>query len=404
MLRAAVHAKLAARRSQATLVLRPPYVHSAGFSTWRNGLSRRQIIQAARIQRLELLAHPQLLHHTLGSRGLCARPAEESKQGQREGDAASDDIAGLSLGSSDGRSRRTGQKKGGGAGPTTGMVAFGLFSTSAVLYALSDTFREKVDAGFDKVNESFEDFNDASREFFERLGEKVVPRRKEPWLLDLATMKYPENIPTLVIDLDKVILHLEHDSRQGWHVVKRPFADQFFKEMSHYYELVIFSDDVFPVALDIASKWNLPVTGVLHRDFCKKKRNHYVKDISKLGRRMDRVLILDHDPAAMQLQPENGVQIRSFEGDPSDSELMDLLEFLKAAATCNTDIRAFVRKYKEESEVEEVADMDIGRRYLIHKQAQDKVVESRRAVGRAFASRFPQQPGGGQAGFNQFPR
>merc|ERR1719162_1367946 len=109
-------------------------------------------------------------------------------------------------------------------------------------------------------------------------------------------MKYPENIPTLVIDMDKVVAYLDHDSRQGWHLIKRPFADKFFRELSQYYEIVIFSDDVFPVASDIAFKWGIPVTGVLHRDFCKKKRSHYVKDIGKLGRNLERVLFIDHDP------------------------------------------------------------------------------------------------------------
>jgi len=242
----------------------------------------------------------------------------------------------------------------------------------------------------DAVSEVFEDFNDNSREFFERMGDKIIGggKDKEPWLLDLATMKYPENIPTLVLDLDKVILLLQHNSSQGWHVIKRPFADQFFKEICHYYEVVLFSDDVFPVALDIATKWNLPVTGVLHRDFCKKKRNHYVKDLSKLGRRMDRVLLLDHDPAAFQLQPENAIKIKEFTGDTSDSELADLLEFLKAAASSNQDLRQYVAKFGG-------GDEDIGRRYLLHKQEEDKTIEKRRSVGRVFAARtgFPPPPG-----------
>merc|ERR1719145_4566 len=131
----------------------------------------------------------------------------------------------------------------------------------------------------------------------------MVSQRKEPWLLELSTMKYPENIPTLVLDLDQV-----------------------FKEISHYFEIVIFSDDVFPVALDIANKWELPVTSVLHRDFCKRKRNHYVKDLSKLGRKMDKVLMIDHDAAAFQWQPKNGILIKPFTGDPSDTELADLLD------------------------------------------------------------------------------
>merc|ERR1712129_549222 len=90
----------------------------------------------------------------------------------------------------------------------------------------------------------------------------VSSSKPEPWLLELATMKYPEYIPTLVMDLD------------------------------------------------IVTKWNVPVTGVLHRDFCKKQRNHYIKDISKLGRKMDKTLILDHDTEAFKLQAENGIAIR----------------------------------------------------------------------------------------------
>mmetsp|Transcript_124353 Transcript_124353/g.277310 ORF Transcript_124353/g.277310 Transcript_124353/m.277310 type:complete len:371 (+) Transcript_124353:81-1193(+) len=285
-------------------------------------------------------------------------------------------------------------RRGGHIGKVVGFCVAG----TGIAYAASNDVRETIDSLVSEFGERFEDMNDVTREFFERIGDRIVAKRQEPWLLELSTMKYPEHIPTLILDLDKVILHLEHDSRQGWHVIKRPFADQFFKEISHYYEVVLFSDDVFPVALDIATKWNLPVTGVLHRDFCKKKRNHYVKDLSKLGRNLERVLIIDHDPAAFQLQPENGLLIKPFEGDTDDSELADLLDFLKAAATSNMDIRQFVAKFGG-------GDRDIGRRYLLHKQDQDKLVEQRRSVGRVFAASqgFPaKNPSAG--GFGAFPR
>jgi len=291
------------------------------------------------------------------------------------------------------------QKK---SGPPKALLGLGVVGAAAASYAASEEVRDTVDGAFGDISGSAEDFNDATRDLLDSIGDFFVAKRPEPWLLELSTMKYPDYIPTLVLDLDKVILHLEHDSRTGWKVIKRPFADQFFKEICHYFEVVIFSDDVFPVALDIVTKWNLPVTGVLHREFCKKKRSHYVKDLSKLGRKMERVLLLDHDPEAFRLQPENGVLIRPFEGDPNDSELADLLDFLKAAATSNGDLRQFVGKFGG-------GDCDVGRRYLVHKEEQDKRVESRRGLGRAFTAGaktngFPTAPNKGLGGFNQMPR
>mmetsp|Transcript_44742 Transcript_44742/g.104247 ORF Transcript_44742/g.104247 Transcript_44742/m.104247 type:complete len:328 (+) Transcript_44742:50-1033(+) len=282
---------------------------------------------------------------------------------------------------------------------TAGRVLGAAVGGTGIAYAASDSVRGPVDDAVRKLTEAFEDFNDTSREFFENTGDRLLGKRQEPWLLDRQTMKYDEMLPTLVLDLDKVILHLHHESKQGWQVVKRPFADQFFKEICHYYELVIFSDDVFPVALDIVTKWNLPISGVLHRDFCKKKRNHFVKDLSKLGRRLDRTLMIDHDSAAFQLQPGNGIVIRPFEGDTSDTELADLLEFLKAAACSPMDLRKFLEKYGG-------GDQDVGRRYLVQKQEQDKLVEHRRSFGRAFAknsSSMASQPGQ-FGGFGGMPR
>jgi hypothetical protein len=266
----------------------------------------------------------------------------------------------------------------------------GLACGGAAAYTLSADVQDFV---HDLPNR-FEDFNDVSREFFESMGDRLCKQKQEPWLLDLHEMKFPETIPTLVLDLDKVVLQLQHDSKQGWHVIKRPFADQFFKELQQYFEIVMFSDDVFPVALEIVTKWQIPVTAVLHRDFCKKKRNHYVKDCSKLGRNLERVLILDHDPAAFQLQPENGILIKPYSGDPDDTELLDLLDFLKAAGAAslqhNQDIRKFVDKWGG-------GDVDLGRRYLVHKKEQDKKIDNRRGLGRAFSSR----PGGLSGGFQQ---
>ena len=175
--------------------------------------------------------------------------------------------------------------------------------------------------------------------------------------------------------------------------MRRPHAETFFKELQHYYEIVVFSDDVFPVAFDIIQKWEAPVAGVLHRDFCKRRRNHYVKDISKLGRLPEKVLIVDHDPAAFSLQPEAGIQIRPFDGDPDDQELLYLIDFLKAcalhASSSGKDVREFLA-------LNGGGDVDVGRRFLVQKKRDDEIVAQRRQLGSRFSGSSKRTSGDGK--------
>lgn len=231
---------------------------------------------------------------------------------------------------------------------------------------------------FQRILSDFEAFNDWSRDLFTDIGDRFVPQKPGPWLLDLETMKYPDYIPTLVMDLDKVLCHMEYDRKTGWQVVKRPGADQFLKEMQHYYELVVFSDDVVPVASEVMARWGVACTGVLHRDFCRKTSRGFVKDLTNLGRKPEKLIMLDHDAVAFSKQTENGILIKPFEGDENDRELFDLIEFLKAAAMSQQDTREYIKRFGG-------GDENIGRRFLLYKKDQDSKVASRRSFGRALA-------------------
>ena len=54
----------------------------------------------------------------------------------------------------------------------------------------------------------------------------------------------------------------------------------------------------------------------------------YLKDLSKLGREIERVIIVDNVPANFRLQKENGIVIRSWMGNKNDKELMELSKML----------------------------------------------------------------------------
>ncbi|ETB60607.1 hypothetical protein YYC_02242 [Plasmodium yoelii 17X] len=216
-------------------------------------------------------------------------------------------------------------------------------------------------------------YNEIIQEFID----KYFPVNNEPLLPDFKDLNYPENLPTLVIDLNYVIAKLEYNRKTGWRVLKRPYSDLFFKELSSFYEIVIWSDDNFPVAQEVISKWGIPAIGCLHRDQCSKKKKYYIKDLNRLGRNLDRVVIIDHDIHAFMLQPENGILIKEFHGDVDDNEMLCLIDLLKSFAISSHSIGQFLQKYGG-------GDYNIGKRYLQQKNDAEQKSQRIRSLGKIF--------------------
>jgi hypothetical protein len=100
-------------------------------------------------------------------------------------------------------------------------------------------------------------------------------------------------------------------------------------------------------------------------DFCQKKgiafeyrlyrihtvviNNDFVKDLSRLGRDLSRIIIVDNMEQNYKLQPENGITIRPFWGkDANDMALIDLLRILVEIAKKNMDVRDGISFFKED--------------------------------------------------------
>jgi CTD small phosphatase-like protein 2 len=77
--------------------------------------------------------------------------------------------------------------------------------------------------------------------------------------------------------------------------------------------------------------------------------NDFVKDISRLGRDLSKIIIVDNMPQNFRLQKENGIFIKTFYGeDPDDTALMDLIPILKKVAQDKKDIRTSLMKCKDD--------------------------------------------------------
>ncbi|PSN52556.1 CTD small phosphatase-like protein [Blattella germanica] len=150
----------------------------------------------------------------------------------------------------------------------------------------------------------------------------------------------------MVIDLDETLVHssfkpisnadfvvpVEIDGTvHQVYVLKRPYVDEFLQRMGELYECVLFTASLAkyadPVA-DLLDRWGV-FRSRLFRESCVFHRGNYVKDLNKLGRDLQKVVIVDNSPASYIFHPDNAVPVASWFDDMTDSELLDLIPFFE---------------------------------------------------------------------------
>ncbi|XP_073438263.1 CTD small phosphatase-like protein isoform X2 [Dendrobates tinctorius] len=150
----------------------------------------------------------------------------------------------------------------------------------------------------------------------------------------------------VVIDLDETLVHssfkpinnadfivpVEIDGTiHQVYVLKRPHVDEFLQKMGELFECVLFTASLAkyadPVA-DLLDPWGV-FKARLFRESCVFHRGNYVKDLSRLGRELSKVIIVDNSPASYIFHPENAVPVQSWFDDMSDTELLDLIPFFE---------------------------------------------------------------------------
>jgi len=136
----------------------------------------------------------------------------------------------------------------------------------------------------------------------------------------------------LVLDMDETLLHF--DTRRRVYFL-RPYAMDFLRDMSQYYELVIFTAGLWEYAnllLNDFDKEGL-ISRRLYREHCTYRRGVYMKDLTKVSPNLARVVIIDNMPENYQLQHENGIPIKTWINDNMhDCELPRIGQILRQFA------------------------------------------------------------------------
>lgn len=87
------------------------------------------------------------------------------------------------------------------------------------------------------------------------------------------------------------------------------------------------------------------ITHRLYRQHCTLEGEYHVKDITRIGRGLNKILIIDNLAESFSRQPDNGILVKDWFDDMEDTELHMLVPFLKSlVANKVPDVREEIRK------------------------------------------------------------
>jgi Dullard-like phosphatase family protein len=159
---------------------------------------------------------------------------------------------------------------------------------------------------------------------------------------------------SLVLDLDETLIHFkENFSMHSNGVLRiRPGLSEFLEDVGKYYELIVFTtatQDYADALIDAIEDNKIYFEHRFYRNHAIIINNDFVKDLTRIGRPLDKIIIVDNMPQNFRLQKENGIMIKAFWGeDHFDTALFDLNKILVNIAKEGGDIRKGLVKYKDD--------------------------------------------------------
>ena len=179
----------------------------------------------------------------------------------------------------------------------------------------------------------------------------IIPPVTIPFLNFHTNKKY-----TLIIDLDETMVNFKFiNIKKGFgKLFIRPYLENFLEVIKDYYEIISFTSatrDYADIVLDIIEKNNRKkyFDGRLYREHTTRFGKKYIKDLSKMGRDLEKIIIVDNLSQCFKLHSDNGILISSFYGeDENDKALIELQKILIKIFYENCDVRISINKFKDE--------------------------------------------------------
>ena len=154
---------------------------------------------------------------------------------------------------------------------------------------------------------------------------------------------------TLVINLNKTLISYKYSLLNGFQIIQRPGLIAFLKELSKYYEIVLFSNEDITTVQEISNAIDPKkeyISSELGKESTHIVNGKHIKDLNYLNRNLNNVIVLDFDIDNVKLHPMNTIILDEFDGNGKDRELLLLIVFLRDMAEGSIkDVREQIKKW-----------------------------------------------------------
>ncbi|GAX76658.1 hypothetical protein CEUSTIGMA_g4104.t1 [Chlamydomonas eustigma] len=138
---------------------------------------------------------------------------------------------------------------------------------------------------------------------------------------------------------------------QGVFVVERPGLKEFLEQLSSFAEVIVFTagleDYARPIvdAIDPTGEHGRLFTSRIYREGTLKTEFYQcVKDMARVNRSLARTVLVDDTPLAFLHQPDNGIPVLGFRGDPDDRLLLEAVLPLLQVLDQDPDVRQVLHR------------------------------------------------------------